>query len=433
MACNVGVELAPYMALNLYRRHRADCTGKHAEDTKSSEMEERSKKWARCSCPIVAAGSLAKTFKRRKTGRIFWDEAKAIADRWETAGRWPEEAAPGPAPVPTADPSSKKTVADALESWLVYHKKNSAYNTWLRYKGQTKVIHEYSKHKGYTLIEQWTKNDILEFRETWTTSKKTANSNLGVLKVFFRYCEDHEWITVNPARKVKGYKSRGADDTRGEQKLPFTDGDLRRMYEATETYGKLDPAQAYKFSATGRDLSDFISVSIYTGLRISDVSQFRSGRMNDLGEVVIRTKKNGATVSTWVPAWLQEIIRRRSLEVGDLIFGEHQSTDVNNITSLWRRKLARLWRMCGEWEPKPTPHRFRHTFARVLLERPGITVLDVAELLGDTEQMVRKHYAAWIPGRQEKLTKILQEAFAETPRPNSHNVIEMPAKKVVEK
>jgi predicted transcriptional regulator len=65
----------------------------------------------------------------------------------------------------------------------------------------------------------------------------------------------------------------------------------------------------------------------------------------------------------------------------------------------------------------------------VLLERPGITVLDVAELLGDTEQMVRKHYAAWIPGRQEKLTKILQEAFAETPRPLEDNVIVMPAKK----
>jgi integrase len=201
-----------------------------------------------------------------------------------------------------------------------------------------------------------------------------------------------------------------------------------RMYEATETYGKLDPKDEYRFTVTGKDLSDFISVSTYTGLRISDVSAFNSNRMNENGEVVIRTKKNGATVSTWVPVWLQQIIRRRSLEVGPLIFGTHKTTDTNVISALWRRKLSRLWRMCGKWEAKPTPHRFRHTFARVLLERPGITVLDVGELMGDSEQMIRKHYAAWIPGRQEKLTKILQEAFAETPRPAADNVIEMPIK-----
>jgi integrase len=88
--------------------------------------------------------------------------------------------------------------------------------------------------------------------------------------------------------------------------------------------------------------------------------------------------------------------------------------------------------MC-EWESHPHPHRLRHTFARILLERPGISVLDVAELMGDTEQMIRKHYAAWIPGRQEKLTQILKEAFSETPRPGADNVIQMPAKAIVEK
>lgn len=416
------------MALSLYRRHHAQCEGKHPKDSHSGELEERSKKWTRCSCPIIAAGALAKHFKRRKTGRIFWEDAKAVADRWEAAGGWPG------GPEPAADPgaplrdTSRTSIADAIESWLAYHKKNSAYNTWLRYRGVTRTIRAYSDHLGYLLIDQWSKNDVLNFRETWTTTKRTANSNLGVVKVFFGYCLDHEWIVASPASRIKGYKSRDSGDTRSEQKLPFTDAELRRMYDATETYGKKDPQQEYKFWITGKDLSDFISISVYTGLRISDVSTFRSSRMNEIGEVVVRTKKNGATVSTWVPPWLQEIIRRRSLAVGELIFGEHETTDRNVVADLWRRKLRRLWRMCGKWESRPHPHRMRHTFARVLLERPGITVLDVAELMGDTEQMVRKHYAAWIPGRQEKLTKILQEAFAETPRPLADNVVVMQPK-----
>ena len=57
-------------------------------------------------------------------------------------------------------------------------------------------------------------------------------------------------------------------------------------------------------------------------------------------------------------------------------------------------------------------------------------MLDVAELMGDTEAVIRKHYAAWIPGRQEKLTAILQEAFAETPRPLADNVVVMQPKVV---
>jgi integrase len=88
-----------------------------------------------------------------------------------------------------------------------------------------------------------------------------------------------------------------------------------------------------------------------------------------------------------------------------------------------------LWRLCESddfrWTAKPTPHRFRHTFARILLERPGVEVRDVAELLGNSEQMVRKHYSAWIPARQDRLTNILREAFKERPRPN---VLEMPPK-----
>ena len=73
-------------------------------------------------------------------------------------------------------------------------------------------------------------------------------------------------------------------------------------------------------------------------------------------------------------------------------------------------------------EVKPTPHRFRDTFARIILQR-GVSVRDVADLLGNSEQMVRKHYAAWIPERQARLTKILQEAFTDGPKPR---VINMP-------
>src|SRR5262249_15189447 len=88
----------------------------------------------------------------------------------------------------------------------------------------------------------------------------------------------------------------------------------------------------------------------------------------------------------------------------------------DNITDVWRRKLIRLWSLCGPWKHKPTPHRFRHTFARILLQR-GVPVRDVADLLGNTEAICRKHYSAWIPERQARLTQILKDAFEDRLRP----------------
>ena len=57
----------------------------------------------------------------------------------------------------------------------------------------------------------------------------------------------------------------------------------------------------------------------------------------------------------------------------------------------------------------------RHTFCRILLER-GVSVAQVAQLIGDTEDMVYRHYAKWVPERQQRLTQILKDAFEDRPR-----------------
>jgi len=235
---------------------------------------------------------------------------------------------------------------------------------------------------------------------------------MAMLKPFFEYCVANEWITRNPARLVKNPRGRDAGENRAEQKLPFTDDELKRMYDACPRYGL-----SAKHKWTGEDLADFISLSIYTGLRISDVALFQIERMQTTGEIRVRTTKAGTHVYTWVPQWLQDRIPARAELHGDFIFGAHETKDLDVITDLWRRKLNKLWDLCGPWKVKPTPHRFRHTFARILLQKPGVTVRDVAELLGNTEEMIRKHYGAWVPERQERLTRILREAFDDKPKP----------------
>jgi hypothetical protein len=129
---------------------------------------------------------------------------------------------------------------------------------------------------------------VREFRASWGVLPSTATKNMSVVKAFFEFCHANEWTPRNPARMVNNQRGQH-NDPRSGQKLPFSDEEPRRMYDACDTkYGKRQiqfskatkerkaqgPYAQYRARWTGQDVADFISVSVYTGLRISDVSTF---------------------------------------------------------------------------------------------------------------------------------------------------------------
>ena len=403
--------------LNFYRRHRQECEAAHVEESRSGEFEERKKGWKHCGCLIYVSGTLAGKFRRKQTGASDWQHARAIADQWVKAQSWDGEVSV-PALPPEPVRSQRVTIEHAVKSFLAELQESISFGTHKKYRLLLTKFEEFSTQRGYVMIDQWEPIDVREFRTSWAINPRTGARRMAMLKPFFEYCVGNEWITRNPARAVKNPKGR--DMEQQEQKLPFTDAELKLMYDACPKYGN---SPRHKW--TSDDVADFISLSIYTGLRISDVALFNIDRMNASGEIRVRTTKAGTHVYTWVPQWLQDRIRARAKVHGPLIFGEHTTKDLDVITEGWRRKLQKVWKLCGPWKVEPTPHRFRHTFARILLQKPGVTVRDVAELLGNTEEMVRKHYGAWVPERQERLTRILREAFDDKPQPKP-KLIAMP-------
>jgi integrase len=413
------------MALTLYRRHRKGCEGRHPEDSRSGQFDEGRRGWKKCACMIHASGTLGDKFKRKNTERSDWEAALAVARALESANSWTGQLPDPPVSIALA---ARMTVDRAISVFLSEHAETLAPNTLRKYRFILGKLKIHSESKSYMLIEQWTPMDVREFRGEWQVSAFTASKNMTVVKSFFEFCLINEWIARNPARLVKNVRGQAES----KERIPFSDDELKRMFEACETkYGKQEvkwsrtihhqPANGeyvrYNYKWTGQDLADFISVSVYTGLRISDVCTFQSDRLLGSGECHIRTTKTGRKVYTWIPQWLQDRIRARAAERGSAIFGEHTTKDINVVTDVWRRKLKRLWALCGPWPETPTPHRFRHTFARILLQRANVSVRDVAELLGDTEEIVRKHYASWVPERQARLTKVLQDAFEDKPIP----------------
>jgi integrase len=95
----------------------------------------------------------------------------------------------------------------------------------------------FSNERGYVTIDQWEPLDVRQFRSTWPVSPQTAVRRMAMLKPFFEYCVSNKWIATNPARAVKNPKGR--EMVHSEQKFPFTDDELKRMYSACERYGTI--------------------------------------------------------------------------------------------------------------------------------------------------------------------------------------------------
>ena len=74
----------------------------------------------------------------------------------------------------------------------------------------------------------------------------------------------------------------------------------------------------------------------------------------------------------------------------DRLYAACVSRNAKQLCDIWRNKrLKKIFELSGPWETPAHPHKFRHAFVRILLEK-GVPVPDVAELIGDSEQILRK-------------------------------------------
>jgi integrase/recombinase XerD len=406
------------MALNIYRRHGSHCPGARALHDMTYETDELRRSWKKCSCPIYASGTLNGQFKRRNTERTAWPDAKTVVAEWETAASWSGLVKPTePLATATASadlPQSRLTIAAAIHSYLAIREGAGIASATLRkHRTFTKQLAEFAEARGYMMLDQFTSRDIDVFYGSWKLGPRAKGKALGTLLGFFRFCINREWLAKNP---VTSDLKPPIGANRAANKVPFTDVELQRIVAACDQLEPVSWSNGKRNGVwTGEDTKDFIWVLVYTGLRISDVALFDMSRLHG-NDLFLRAKKNGGDVFTWIPDWLRERLQHRAKEHGARLFIVGESNRLETVTDLWRRKINRVFELAGKFEETPTPHRFRHTFARILLQR-GVPVADVADLLGDDEDTIREHYARWVPERQARLTNILQEAFTDKPRP----------------
>jgi integrase len=119
------------------------------------------------------------------------------------------------------------------------------------------------------------------------------------------------------------------------------------------------------------------------------------------------TTKAGTPVSILLPENLVSLLKKLPPK-GRYFFLRGESTHPHTASDLWRKRIKAI---CKEVGIVPDhPHRFRHSLAADLLSK-GISVENVAAILGNSPAIVAKHYSQWISSRQDALDAALQSTW----------------------
>jgi integrase/recombinase XerD len=278
-----------------------------------------------------------------------------------------------------------------IENWRDQFVKNArteniSEETARKYNLLFKQLLVFAQEQGIRFPNELDLEALQEFRSTWKDKPLSKSKKQERLRSIFKFALAHKWIAENPALQL------GRIKVERTQQVPFSADEMKKILEHAEKAG----AEIYTFILTMR----------YSGLRISDVCKLRVDGLEG-NHLVLRTEKTGTPVKVLLPGVVAGALRRIKKENPQYFFWNGQSK-LASVTDLWRSR--RIKPIFAKAKIKGGhPHRFRHTFAVELLKQ-GTPAGTVAILLGNTEQIVIKHYSAWIEARQKGLDEAVEKA-----------------------
>jgi integrase/recombinase XerD len=339
--------------LSIYRRHREKC--KFADDRISKQ----------CRCPLWATGTLEGQHYRKSLKTRSFERAEQLKRNIEN-GKQPDQ------------PKSI-TIKDALAAFIKdCEQRNLTPKTLSKYRSlQSRLILFVSEDDA---LRNFVSERVRDFRSTWKLAPLTASKELGHLRNFFRFCQDNVWLQSNPAKSIK------APQVRKNPRLPFSEKEIQNILSKAKD---------------DRELAFFLTLR-HTGLRIGDAALLRVSSLS-ANRIHLYTTKAGTPVSILIPETLASLLKNLTPKSG-YFFLRGESIHPHSASDSWRKRIKAI---CKTLKIVPDhPHRFRHTLATDLLTK-GVSVENVAAILGNSPAIVIKHYSQWISSRQEALDAAL--------------------------
>jgi site-specific recombinase XerD len=359
--------------LSLWRRHESKCP--HSAKGRS---------WIKCQCPVWCDGEFDGKRVRESLGTRDWGRAgRRLAALEDELGK----AANGE---PAAQ---RKPVKEATAIFLGQREVEPS--TMKKYRRVMDRIAAFSQSKNLIHIDEFTLDLLDQYRLTRKLCALSWQKELQLLRTFFEFCLDRDWIEKNPAKKMKMPL-----DPKPKPREPYTQSEIIRILAAAETFGR-NSYERLRAKA-------IILLLRYYGLRISDVATLRKDRIKG-DHIFLHALKNGAAI--WLPLVpdVQSALDCLPLPQGanpecEYFFWTGFGARDRHIQTI-DRTLKAVFDRSGVRNGQA--HRFRHTLATEILIAGG-TIEDCANILGDSPEIIRKHYAKWSPEYQRRTVEIMR-------------------------
>lgn len=170
-----------------------------------------------------------------------------------------------------------------------------------------------------------------------------------------------------------------------------------------------------------RKLRSLLMLMRWTGLAIRDavcIERLRFQRNgNGFWKLFLRRAKTGHPVYCTLQTEIGEQVFAGANSTGRYLFVENVpqgEKELDNLIQAWgslMRKLGEVAALTHDGQPvRFHSHLLRHTFVCWCLNH-DLPTEDVAALIGDSVQIVARHYSGWISGRQERLNERMMQAL----------------------
>jgi integrase/recombinase XerC len=400
----------PETELYIFRRHLRTCQffGPGGREVRSDK----------CHCPFHADGFYHGRRHRQglKTrNRRIAEQRLAELIRKIDAAEALVACGSGVGPTPP-----QNTIADAVERFLKQYGEMGAdglyrgdypRSTWRKYRAGLQHLTCFCTKSGFPVLADVTIEVLEDYRRQRDIGPVTWKVELQTLRTFFAYCMRLKWISTNPAKELKSPRNLKPNEV-----VPYTLEEESRILSACDQIGGgIDNLSGASYEQPR--VRAMVMLLRHTALRVSDVCTLRKDAVSwheeaSTWRVLLRTQKSGQPVFLPIPEHLK-------LALDALPLPRNAARDCpyyfwNGVTSgravvgIAERTLASVFKKSGVQSAHA--HRYRHTLATRLLER-GAALEQVADILGNSPEIVRKHYGKWSKERQANIDRLMIDHF----------------------
>jgi integrase/recombinase XerC len=299
-----------------------------------------------------------------------------------------------------------KSVKDAATAFIS-HCESAAlkFSTVRKYRNTLNHLKAFCEARGIDSVADLTTDHLDAFRAGRALKPITSSKELELLRQFCGFCCDRKWCSENIAKRIKSPRNIKPNDVE-----PFSTTEVATIVKACDTIGR-GPYERLRARA-------MILTLRYTALRIGDVALLSRDRVSrDAGRwrIFLRTEKSGKPVFLPIPAELKAALDTVPLPRGcgedSRYFFWNGVSSERAMKGIAERSLAAVFK--SSMVHHAHAHRFRHTLATELLGN-GASFEEVADILGNSPEIVRKHYAKWSPARQSRIDDLMARVHSGT-------------------